>query len=67
VKIVVIGRTGLIGSKVVTRLRAGCHDALAASPNTGVDIITDKGLAEALDGAQVVVDVANAPDWGMRR
>ncbi|HEX4288151.1 MAG TPA: SDR family oxidoreductase, partial [Trebonia sp.] len=63
-KIVVIGGTGLIGSKVVTRLRASGHDALAASPNTGVDIITGKGLAEALDGAQVVVDVANAPDWG---
>jgi uncharacterized protein YbjT (DUF2867 family) len=63
-KIVVIGGTGLIGSKVVTRLRASGHDALAASPNTGVDIITGEGLAEALDGAQAVVDVANAPDWG---
>jgi uncharacterized protein YbjT (DUF2867 family) len=63
-KIVVVGGTGMIGSKLVTRLRAGGHDALAASPNTGVDIITGKGLAEALDGGQVVVDVANAPDWG---
>jgi uncharacterized protein YbjT (DUF2867 family) len=63
-KIVVIGGTGLIGSKLVTRLRADGHDPLAASLGTGVDIITGKGLAEALDGAQVVVDVANAPDWG---
>ena len=63
-KIVVIGGTGLIGSKLVRKLRADGHDPLAASPGTGVDIITGKGLAEALDGAQVVVDVANAPDWG---
>ena len=63
-KIVVIGGTGLIGSKLVTKLRADGHDALAASPDTGVDIITGKGLAEALQGAQVVVDVSNAPDWG---
>jgi uncharacterized protein YbjT (DUF2867 family) len=63
-KIVVIGGTGMIGSKLVTRLRADGHDPLAASLGTGVDIITGKGLAEALDGAQVVVDVANAPDWG---
>ena len=63
-KIVVIGGTGLIGSKLVKKLRADGHDPLAASPNTGVDIITGKGLAEALQGAQVVVDVSNAPDWG---
>jgi uncharacterized protein YbjT (DUF2867 family) len=63
-KIVVIGGTGLIGSKLVKKLRADGHDVLAASPNTGVDIITGKGLAEALTGAQVVVDVSNAPDWG---
>ena len=63
-KIVVIGGTGLIGSKVVTKLRADGHDAMAAAPNTGVDIITGKGLAEALQGAQVVVDVSNAPNWG---
>jgi acetyl esterase/lipase/uncharacterized protein YbjT (DUF2867 family) len=63
-KIVVIGGTGLIGSKLVKKLRAGGHDALAASPNTGVDIITGQGLAEALADAQVVVDVANAPNWG---
>lgn len=62
-KIVVIGGTGLIGSKLVKRLRADGHDALAASPGTGVDIITGKGLAEALVDAQVVVDVSNAPDW----
>src|SRR5512146_422841 len=63
-KIVVIGGTGLIGSKLVARLRADGHDPLAASPDTGVDIITGKGLAEALAGAQVVVDVSNAPNWG---
>ena len=62
-KIVVIGGTGLIGSKLVTRLRADGHEALAASPGTGVDIITGKGLAGALAGAQVVVDVSNAPAW----
>jgi len=62
-KIVVIGGTGLIGAKVVKKLRADGHDALAASPGTGVDIITGKGLAEALQDAQVVVDVSNAPDW----
>ena len=62
-KIVVIGGTGLIGSKLVEKLRADGHDPLAASPNTGVDIITGHGLAEALAGAQVVVDVSNAPNW----
>jgi uncharacterized protein YbjT (DUF2867 family) len=62
-KIVVIGGTGLIGSKLVGKLRADGHDPLAASPNTGVDVITGKGLDEALAGADVVVDVANAPDW----
>lgn len=62
-KIVVIGGTGLIGSKLVKRLRADGHEALAASPGTGVDIISGQGLAEALEGAQVVVDVTNAPDW----
>src|SRR2546430_11902158 len=62
-KIVVIGGTGLIGSKLVQKLRADGHDPLAASPATGVDIITGKGLAEALAGAQVVGDVSNAPDW----
>jgi uncharacterized protein YbjT (DUF2867 family) len=62
-KVVVIGGTGLIGSKLVRKLRADGHDALAASPGTGVDVITGKGLAEALAGARVVVDVSNAPDW----
>ncbi len=62
-KIVVIGGTGLIGSKLTKKLRADGHDPLAASPDTGVDIITGKGLAEALAGAEVVVDVSNAPDW----
>ncbi|MBH3408426.1 SDR family oxidoreductase [Pseudomonas glycinae] len=62
-KIVVIGGTGLIGSKLVNNLRERGHDALAASPNTGVNSITREGLAEAMDGAQVVVDVSNAPSW----
>jgi uncharacterized protein YbjT (DUF2867 family) len=62
-KIVVIGGTGLIGSKLVVKLReAGC-EALAASPDTGVDTFTGEGLAEAMSGAQVVVDVSNAPAW----
>jgi uncharacterized protein YbjT (DUF2867 family) len=60
-KIVVIGGTGLIGSKLVEKLREDGHDALAASPDTGVNTLTGDGLAEALDGAQVVVDVSNAP------
>jgi uncharacterized protein YbjT (DUF2867 family) len=60
-KIVVIGGTGLIGSKLVDKLRRAGHDPLAASPDTGVDTITGEGLHEALEGAQVVVDVANAP------
>ncbi|ASY59303.1 SDR family oxidoreductase [Sinorhizobium sp. CCBAU 05631] len=62
-KIVVIGGTGLIGSKVVKNLRERGHEALAAAPNTGVNTITREGLAEALDGAEIVVDVANAPVW----
>ncbi len=62
-KIVVIGGTGLIGSKVVEKLRKGGHEPLAASPDTGVDVLTGEGLAEALEGVQVVVDVANAPVW----
>jgi uncharacterized protein YbjT (DUF2867 family) len=60
-KILVIGGTGLIGSKLVDKLRRAGHDPLAASPDTGVDTITGEGLHEALEGAQVVVDVANAP------
>lgn len=62
-KIVVIGGTGLIGSKVVEILRAKGHDVLAAAPNTGVDTITGAGLKEALEGADVVVDVANSPSF----
>ncbi|MDH4563883.1 SDR family oxidoreductase [Pseudomonas sp. BN411] len=62
-KIVVIGGTGLIGSKLVKNLRERGHDVLAASPNTGVNSITREGLAQAMDGAQIVVDVANAPVW----
>jgi uncharacterized protein YbjT (DUF2867 family) len=62
-KIVVIGGSGLIGTKLVNKLRAGGHEALAASPASGVNTITGEGLAEALAGAQVVVDVANSPSW----
>jgi uncharacterized protein YbjT (DUF2867 family) len=62
-KIVVIGGSGLIGSKLVDKLRAGGHEPLAASPDSGVNVLTGEGLAEALAGAQVVVDVANAPAW----
>jgi uncharacterized protein YbjT (DUF2867 family) len=62
-KIVVIGGTGLIGSKVVESLRQGDHEAIAAAPNTGVNTITGEGLAKALEGAEVVVDVANSPSF----
>jgi uncharacterized protein YbjT (DUF2867 family) len=62
-KIVVIGGTGLIGSKVVSKLHEGGYDAVAASPNSGVNTVTGEGLSEVLEGAQVVVDVSNAPDW----
>lgn len=62
-KIVVIGGSGLIGTGVVAKLRSAGHEVLAASPSTGVNTITREGLAEALDGADVVVDVANAPVW----
>ena len=62
-KIVVIGGTGLIGSKLVDKLRDHGHDPLPAAPNTGVDTITGEGLADALVGAKVVVDVSNAPQW----
>jgi uncharacterized protein YbjT (DUF2867 family) len=62
-KIVVIGGTGLIGSKLVEKLRAQGHEAVPASPDTGVDTLTGEGLAEVLAGAQVVVDVSNAPVW----
>ena len=62
-KIVVIGGTGLIGSKVVNILRQRGHEAVAASPKSGVNTLTGEGLAEALKGAQVVVDVANSPSF----
>lgn len=62
-KIVVIGGTGLIGTNLVNRLRAKGHEVLAASPNTGVNTITREGLAEALLGAEAVVDVANSPSF----
>src|SRR3954464_13364296 len=62
-KIVVIGGTGLIGSKVVSILRQRGHEVVAASPSTGVNTLTGEGLAEALTGAQVVVDVANSPSF----
>ena len=62
-KIVVIGGSGLIGSKLVKNLRERGHDVLAASPSTGVNSITREGLAQAMDGADIVVDVANAPSW----
>jgi uncharacterized protein YbjT (DUF2867 family) len=62
-KIVVIGGTGLIGKKVVMNLRQHGHEVVAASPSSGVNTVTGEGLAQALAGAQVVVDVANAPSW----
>jgi uncharacterized protein YbjT (DUF2867 family) len=62
-KIVVIGGSGLIGKKVVADLRQRGHEVVAASPSTGVNAVTGEGLAKALAGAQVVVDVANAPSW----
>jgi uncharacterized protein YbjT (DUF2867 family) len=62
-KIVVIGGTGLIGTRLVSKLREQGHEVVAASPNTGVNTITGEGLAEALTGAAVVVDVSNAPSW----
>jgi uncharacterized protein YbjT (DUF2867 family) len=62
-KIVVIGGSGLIGTKLVNNLRQRGHEVVAASPSSGVNTITGEGLAEALTGAQVVVDVANSPSW----
>jgi uncharacterized protein YbjT (DUF2867 family) len=62
-KIIVIGGSGLIGSRLVTKLREQGHEAIAASPNSGVNTVTGEGLAEALKGAAVVVDVSNAPSW----
>jgi uncharacterized protein YbjT (DUF2867 family) len=62
-KIVVIGGTGLIGSKLVDKLRAQGHETVAASPKSGVNTLTGEGLAGALKGASVVVDASNAPSW----
>jgi len=62
-KIVVIGGSGLIGSKLITKLGEQGRQAVAASPNTGVNSVTGEGLAEVLEGASVVVDVSNAPSW----
>src|SRR5204863_2189017 len=62
-KIVVIGGTGLIGTKVVKNLRDKGQEVVAASPSKGINSVTGEGLAQALVGAQVVVDVANAPSW----
>jgi uncharacterized protein YbjT (DUF2867 family) len=62
-KIVVIGGTGLIGSKLVAKLAEQGHEAVPASPDSGVNTLTGEGLSEVLEGAQVVVDVSNAPNW----
>jgi uncharacterized protein YbjT (DUF2867 family) len=62
-KVVIIGGTGLIGSKLVTRLREQGHEAVPASPDSGVNTLTGEGLAEALEGANVVVDVSNSPSF----
>jgi uncharacterized protein YbjT (DUF2867 family) len=62
-KIVVIGGSGLIGSKLVTQLREHGHEAAAASPNSGVNTLTGEGLAEVLKGASVMIDVSNSPSW----
>jgi uncharacterized protein YbjT (DUF2867 family) len=63
VKIVIIGGTGLIGSKTAAILRQGGHEVIAAAPNTGVNTITGEGLNDALAGAQVVIDLANSPSF----
>src|SRR6184192_2108577 len=62
-KIVVIGGSGLIGSKLVIKLREHGHEAIAASPSSGVNTLTGEGLAETLKGASVVVDVSNSPSF----
>ena len=62
-KIVVIGGSGLIGKTVVTDLRRRGQEVVAASPSSGVNTVTGEGLAQALAGAQVVIDVSNAPSW----
>jgi uncharacterized protein YbjT (DUF2867 family) len=62
-KIVVIGGTGLIGSKLVTKLRERSQEVVAASPSSGVNSLTGEGLADALKGASATVDVTNSPSW----
>ena len=62
-KIVVIGGSGLIGSKLVNNLREHGHEAVAASPKSGVNSLTGDGLADALKGASVAIDVTNSPSW----
>ena len=66
-KIVVIGGSGFIGSKLVPRLRQRGDEAVAASPHCGVNSVTGEGLAEVLKGASMVVDVSNAPSWELRQ
>jgi len=65
-KIVVIGGTGLIGSKTVRKLKERGHDAVAAAPNTGVNTLTGEGLGQAMAGAEVVIDVSNSPSFDER-
>src|SRR5262245_41596539 len=62
-KMVVIGGSGLIGSKLVNKLRKEGHEVIAASPDSGVNSVTGEGLADALKAASVVVDVSNSPSW----
>src|SRR4051795_12318002 len=62
-KIVVIGGTGLIGSKTVAILRQGGHEVVAASPRSGINSVTGEGIKEAVAGAQVVIDLANSPSF----
>ncbi len=62
-KIVVIGGSGLIGTKVVAQLRQGGHQVIAASPSTGINTITGEGLAEAMSGTAIVIDLANSPSF----
>src|SRR5688572_10025464 len=62
-KLVIIGGTGLIGSKVVTQLRQGGYEVVAASPNSGVNTLTGEGLSEACKGASVAVDLSNSPSF----
>ena len=66
-KIVVIGGTGLIGSKVVAKLKQKGHEVLAAAPNTGINTITGEGLKEAMASTQGVIDLANSPSFEERR